>query len=298
MDAFVSVTIDSTTCTKEVTNIMIVDWYDNCVKIHKKHRLSDADQSDRKYSVKQEVVYLIFLRSVLKLDKDQCYSCWCKITNGTASVYCADLEEQQAVFDRLWIKSQKHKYVDVSVTNRLKPVHIYKSEVDYINALNAPIWVKQYWLCLLLYYKFAVQISPIVQKTQTLNSWCIRQVDYKKKNYGGKCQDLIADWMRRNNKPVFETYASKTSKDRNPLYKPLFLNEGGDVAITCNKISGVKRVTKLACDFVAKCPVCGCSFVVNPKTKRVLCANCYNAERKRKKAEFIRSKRAFMQKSD
>lgn len=277
---------------------MIVDWYDNCVKIHRKHKLSDTDQSDRKYSVKQEVVYLIFLHSVLNLEKDDCYSYWCKITNGTAAVYNTDKEEQQSVFDRLWMKSQKHKYVDVSVTARLKPVHIYQTEVDYINALVAPLWVKQYWLCLLLYYKFAVQLSPVVQKTQTLNSWCIRQVDYKKKSYGGKCQDLIADWMHRNNKPVFATYASNSSKDRSPLYKPMFLNEQGEVAITCNKISGIKRVTKLACGNVVKCPSCGCNFVVNPKTKRVLCENCYTEERKRKKAEYIRLKRAFMQKTD
>ena len=117
-------------------------------------------------------------------------------------------------------------------------------------------------------------------------------MDYKKKSYGGKCQDLIAEWMRRNDKVVISTYASSISKDRNPLYKPTFLVNEGVVAATCNKISGIKRLLKLVTNDVNTCTICGEPFYAGPKTKRTMCETCYEKHRKEQKANYIRLKRS------
>lgn len=82
----------------------------------------------------------------------------------------------------------------------------------------------------MFYYKFAAQIYDRVFKTSALNAWCIYHSDYKKKNYGGNCQDRIAAKLielKANHIEVIRDLPVQKISEPSPAYLPMFLTERG-----------------------------------------------------------------------
>ena len=268
---------------------MILDWAKQCKKIHTTKEISRDDPADNKQHYAQEIVYLCYLRYVLKKTEVECYKEWKEIKNGVASVFKDDEEQLLIEFNSMYKKTNSKRYMSLNYTTELDPVTIYNAEILFLNRVNAPIWVKQYWLCLLVYYKFMAQRYNRVQKTKTLNAWAIRQSEYKHKDYGGICQDQIARYNKTIKKPAILDY-TKISTERYSIYKPGFLKTKGKVKCTCNDINDIQQLFTLLKSNYKKCDICGKKFEVNSKTKRTICEKCYRKYRIQRIIDYVQNK--------
>lgn len=267
---------------------MIVDWFRNCKKIEETHLLSDEDPSDNKIRFRQEIVYVNYLLHVKNFTEQEAFDDWCAIQNGVASLFKDDKEQLNIEFRRILNKGQKNKYTKLNYKAELKPITIYQQEVDFLNSLNVPVWIKQYWGCLLFYYKFERQNVKRVEKSPTLNAWCIRHTEYKRKNYGGNCQDIIARHKMNLSQEVIQDFV-KLGRDTYPSYVPAFKQKKGKVY---KKYSVIDEIDDFLLSIVPNtkvCANCGKTFVVSSKSKRKLCDECYKEyirvkDRARKKA--------------
>ena len=151
------------------------------------------------------------------------------------------------------------------------------------------MWVKQYWLCLLVYYKFMKQKYNRVQKTKTLNSWAIRQTEFKDKRYGGVCQDRIAKYKKSVEKSPIIDY-TKTAGEQYPTYKPSFIKTKGKIVYLCNDINNIQEVLALLSPNFRICETCGKEFTISSKTKRKICDECYKKYRKQRISQYFPKK--------
>ena len=185
-----------------------------------------------------------------------------------------------------------HSYVwyqQVDCANTLAPVSIFSSEVIFLNSLDVPLWVKQYWFTLLFYYKFAVQISAKVYKTPTLNAWCIRNTDYKDKRYGSKCQDKINSYQQEISDTIIRI-SSPVAGEKYGSYVPTFLQTTGDVVMVAASINDLSAALRLITPPVIVCTSCGTIFEKKPKSKRTMCDNCYKEWRRKYNRQFYTPK--------
>ena len=264
---------------------MILDWASHCEKIDQTKMLDLDDPSDNKCRYKQEIVYLVYLRRVLYLTEAECYDRWKLIQNGLASIYRDDPEQLSVQFHMLYGKSKKPWYDEIPVYTKYRPITLYQEEIDFLAGLDVPRWVRQYWGALLFYYKFAIQRTNRVQKTSTLNSWCIRHVRYKSKNYGGKCQDLITRYKMQVGVPVIEDLPARYGEIY-CCYKPAFLVKEGTVVMQCFGLDEMDGFLDLIPERTKVCSQFGKSFVVGAKTKRDMCAECYTKWYAKYKADW------------
>lgn len=269
---------------------MIVDWKLNCEHINRTKTLTDQDPSDAKYKYKQELIYLKYLMNIKKMDKQKCYREWLKITNGTASIFRTDKLGCNAQFNKMYQKANNYSYTKLNYAKRLEPIHIYKQEIDFLNNLDAPLWVRQYWACLLFYYKFESQNTQRVQKSTTLNTWCIKHTDIKTKRYGSKCQDIIAQYKNKLNIKVINDYI-KIGRDHYSSYKPDFIQTDGEVIYTAKTINEIDKFLKLIKPSMNICTKCGKEFIKTPRTQRTICEECYYKHRREIKNNCDRKRR-------
>lgn len=268
---------------------MILDWAKQCEKIHSTKELSRDDPSDNKRHYMQEVVYLCYLKNVLGKNEVECYKEWKKIKNGIASIFADDEEQLLIEFVSMYRRAENKKYTGINYVTPLEPVPIYNTEINFLNSADVPIWVKQYWLCLLVFYKFMRQKYQRIQKTKLLNAWAIRQTDYKKKNYGGNCQDTIAQYNKSLESPAILDF-TRTSTEHFPTYVPNFIRNKGKVAYLCSDINNIKEAFNLLTSNYKICDICGQKFIVNSKTKRTICEDCYKKYRKKRILDFVDQK--------
>ena len=233
-------------------------------------------------------MFLRYLHTVRGMSQAECYDMWVALSNGTASMFQDDVETQKATFTLLWHQAWT-TYVNVNCAKRLRSVQIFTSELGYLNALPAPRWVRQYWAALLFYYKFASQVNPRVPKSSTVINWCLRQTERRSVVYGGDnhCQDQI--WRYSRVLPTRVIIDSPGTKDL-PVttYKPAFLAEGGQVCYEAGSLSEIAGLMSLIAQPSGICQQCGATFPVTPKTKRVLCPECYRQHRLAVKRECKR----------
>lgn len=272
---------------------MILDWAKQCKKIHETKVLSTEDPADNKKRFMQEIVYLCYLKNVLGKTESECFALWKEIQNGVAKIFSDDEEQLMIEFNSLYKKTEEPKYKNINCAKELKPIKIYRPEIEFLNSLNAPVWVKQYWLCLLTYYKFDVQIHRRVQKTKTLNAWAIRQTSFKSKNYGGDCQDTIAQYKLQNNTVKIIDDIQRGISEAYPVYKPDFIHYKGKVMYTCDDINDIQNILPLIKNNVRYCEKCGREFVVSTKTKRKICEKCYKNYRKNRILEYLETQKAI-----
>ena len=253
---------------------MILDWAEACDEIFNTHRLLRSDPSDNKSYYKQEIIYLRYLRDVKGYTADECYMNWLALENGTASAQIADASTLRFLFHRAFGQSYV-LYRTLDCQHRLAPVTIYQSEIDFLNQLDMPLWVKQYWMALLVYFKFGSQISATVAKTPTLNAWCIRQTAYKDKRYGSKCQDKITKYQQSLSNVVIKV-APPISDEKYVSYEPTFLTKDGQPVIVLASLRSIQAAISLVKPSYCTCEKCGRQFEKSAKQKRTMCDTCYH----------------------
>jgi len=257
---------------------MIVDWARHCENVFTTKSLAREDPSDNKSYHKQEIIYLKFLREVGKYSDDQCFGEWKKLTNGTAAESAGSNDlTLKLIYGK--IREQSFSmYQQIDCQKRLSPVCIYQKELDFLNGIDAPVWVRQYWLVLLVYYKFVSQSYSRVFKSPTLNSWSIRQTEYKDKRFGSKCQDKISEYQLKLGRDIM-IVSPPMKGEKHPSYVPEFLETSGAVAKMVVSLEDVGEVIGLILPTVGICEECGRHFEKTAKTKRKLCDICYRQKR-------------------
>ena len=198
-----------------------------------------------------------------------------------------DPEGQRLFFSFLWSRATSDQYSKFQCTSKLQPVIFYQEELDYLNGLEAPMWVKQYWCAMLIYYKFQKQNLPdeypFVQRTWLVSLWALSLTNSKEKRYSN-LQDVIAQWQMRQNVPVMQY----DIRDTINLYRPAFICNDGTIIAQIDDINEVQSIMGLILDQIC-CIDCGTWFARNFHCRRKLCSACYAKRIKQK--DVLRKRR-------
>ncbi len=257
---------------------MILDWNAQCYKIHTTRKLDRSDPSDNKSIFSQETHYIKFLL-MREIPYRDIYYHWTRIKNGMAAAFKDDPELQVATFGRIYKaaeniseKSFKHHYATI---------RIYKSEVDFLNSIKAPIWVKQYWMAMLVYWKFASQHTKNVVVDSTLCNWAMRHTQVKDTRYG-LYQDKIAQYNRLESGYVINTGIIKRKNCR--VYWFDWVGDRSDEEfVEIKNLDNCKKALKLISANVQICSLCGKQFKASSRQRTTLCPECYKKERRKYK---------------
>lgn len=277
---------------------MIIDWTKACTQIHNTKELLESDSLERKIKFKQEIIYVKYLSEILKYEPRQCFYEWRQIKNGVAAMFEGDIEQVMSQFLLIFKKAIKSHYPDVRLDGELKPVNIYRQEVDYLNGLDMPLWVKHYLLALEIYYKFKKQYSKDVSLTTPVANWAFKQCSYiaegKDRKRFSKYEEHIRNWCNKCDTNII-TYKYDYFGKKKKTYTLNFLQKSGEVVYTCNDINCVADVLHLLeghinahhtyRHYVEKvCSNCGKVFLVTGNSKTDLCPDCYKIYRRKQKA--------------
>ncbi len=261
---------------------MIVDWARNSEQIFRTSRLTDNDPEDRVCFYKQEAMLLKYL-SARNYTDEQIYDIWCNIVNGNAIKSLGDPEGQHRAFR--WVRrcAQSPEYQFYSCTCPLKPIQIYQSEIDFLNNTQAPLWARQFWCALLVYYKFQRQnLNPQfdeVRKTQWVTNWAIRQVPEIQLHYSHH-QDILGKIQSKMQQRVILDRVHHGQNHELRFFKPSFCAQDGTVICELQLLHELPKVLALISPPMAVCPLCGTPFEITPKTKRTLCLACWKIQRR------------------
>jgi len=259
---------------------MILDWSRHCYKIHEKKKLSRDDPSDNKSIFSQEAHYIKFL-SLKGLTYADIYFHWAKIKNGTASAFKGDPELMVTTFTKIYKSSLNVS--DKVFSQHYEPIKIYKRELEFLNSIEAPVWVRQYWLCMLIYWKFSSQYTQTTLINTTLCNWAIRNTNIKNKKFG-RHQDEIAKYNRLESGYVLSTDIVKKRNGRKYWFDWIKPDEDGEF-IEIKNLDNLKKPLKLIRENVKTCQKCGKKFTYGGKSKTNLCPKCYAEERRRYKTQ-------------
>lgn len=268
---------------------MIVDWARNGEQIYQTKRLTLEDFADRKTTFRQEIMYIKYLQEALGFNKEQCQQEWKQIINGSAADKINDPDECKIFFNFLWGRATSPQYNKFQCAKKLDPITIYQEELDFLNALQTPLWVKQYWCAMLIYYKFQKQNLPantvFIQRNWLASLWALSLTDSKEKRYSN-LQDTIAQWQLRQGVPVMKYLVNGTLN----LYHPEFICDQGHVCIQIDNIEQSAIVLTYLVNQI-RCSNCGEWFTRSEHCQRTLCLKCYTDMRKQRDAQNKRKYR-------
>lgn len=285
---------------------MIVDWKKHCEKIYETKELSIECTEDRKHKVLQEIKYVVFLKDNMGFTWEQIFQEWKAIKNGRASIIGDDREWLDGEFrSNVMREYEVYKKNGGLPIKELEPIKIYQDEIDLINSQEAPKWCKEFWVALLINYKFVSQERKFVYKTKTVENWALRITG---SGYDTNKLRESPWWKYFRNIFVTKVVKSKVA------YQPsqwMEASDKGSVAVTLDSIEDYKQAfvlledIKCVCKKCGKefqrksmdkieicpdcrsgmktleCTTCGKIFVAGPKCQRTICEECYKQVRKK-----------------
>ena len=264
---------------------MILDWNAHCYKIHTTHKLDRSDPSNNKSIFSQETHYVKYLL-MKNLTGPQILEYWRRIKNGMAAVFSDDPELRISTFGRIYKAAQNIPEKDFN--RHYVPVKIYKSEINFLNKVSAPIWVKQYWMTMLIYWKFASQHTKNVNIDTTLCNWAMRHTDVANKRYG-RHQDEIAQYNHLKSGYVMNTGIIKSRNCRNYWFD-WSVEKSNEEFVEIKNLDNCKKALKLIVANTKICPKCGKRFTTSSKTKTDLCPNCYRLDLKQRENNRVKER--------
>jgi len=269
---------------------LILDWINHCKTIEENNKLARDDPSDNKTIFKQEIVYIAYLINqgyTLEVIKNK----WSQITNGSAHS-----NGDTSQFIHLFEKAKAKKYKQLISRPSLKPINIYKEEIDEINNLPIEYWEKQFFMGLLCYYKFAHQYHRTVEFSTTMINWLFRQIDFG--NYKFRSYRDIRESVNRHNReynPHLIKYYSVKNTGQYSTFTLSYYQKSGKTVAVISDLSQISKIFELLHKNTRICIKCGAEFSVTSKTKRDLCNSCYSLIRrlykKEKSKEYYTSKK-------
>lgn len=245
---------------------MIFNWYENSKHIHETKMLTQNDGQDLKGQHSQEISYVRYLMSLGKSKKEM-FEDFKSIQNGSASLFEGQPEEQYTLFKTRYAKAKKlgayteEDHLDNNVT-------IYSSEIDYLNSLEAPLWVRQYWLGILVWYKTIKNKYTIVIKDIKWNSWILSQC---KNNYKYKEKSkILSKWNRDCNFVLKTNIFHYDNKRGGYKYKATGISvlltwckNQGNIAKENITLENFTELFNLLLPATFKCKECGCLYDID-----------------------------------
>ena len=271
---------------------MIVDWARNSQQIHQTHRITDNAPEDRACIYKQEALYLKYLQNVLHYSDEQCWEAWIAIANGNAAKNIGDTEGQRKIYSLVRQYMSTSEYEFYSYANPLCPITIFRSEIDFLNKAPAPLWARQFWCALLVYYKFQRQnLNPQfdeVLKTRWVTSWAIRQVTGISQKYYSYHQDVLSHFQYQMPQRAILDRIHHSHDRTLRFFKPGFVASGGEIVCQLSTLQELPMALALLQARIGTCEECGAAFDIGPYTKRTLCKSCWTKKRRRDQAKSWR----------
>lgn len=241
---------------------MITNWYENCINITKTlHLNEDKKQVNSKYT--QEIHLIKFLMGQ-GYTTEQIREIWNHIDNGTASSFDYDTEEGNVFFEKQMRAAKK--------IGDIEDIHygceLYQEEIQWINGLEAPLWVRKYLFGMFILYKSMKKKYKYVEyRTKWCSyvlSMCGDDLKYKRKS------ETISKWNRDcglpmklypyDNKVYFNFKDIKCKKD-NLITDDISLDNFTEFFNLLDKETFI-------------CPECGQKFEKSGHSKVDICPDC------------------------
>lgn len=244
---------------------MIFDWQDNSNKVLETHRLSEGDDWEARRKWTQECALLRHVRHGLGWDEDKARSFWEGISNGLKVAMSYDPAEVDRVWDGLWEASGR--------LGPLKPLSkgwVTEGDLAFLDSLEAPLWVRRYWLALLIWIRSAKATHGMAEYDGHVNAWLLRQV--REVPSMGNAKKTLGRWSVACGRP-FPLTTARAGKGAKVVYVLDGRFGGGSVigefspSECASAFSLLERKT-----FV--CRVCGARFDSSRFGKMKLCDSC------------------------
>ena len=264
---------------------MIFNWYQNCNTVWQNKHYTDNDAYDHKTIRKQETYLIRYFISVCKYSVDATYERWLMVSGGTADLFKHDEEQCRLEFNAL-LKAARKIPTDGFNSEKVF-VRLYQHEIDYLNQLDAPLWVRQYWLGMLFWYKYVDLQYPQVKASVSVEGWIFRQID-QEHEFKYKHTE-INSWSRKNGIP-FKKDVAKSG----PIIKADWTGrrEGENkVVLVIKDPSEFIDHFNLLVSGTKVCKVCGRRFDFSSKTKRDICEKCWDEKEKIRKKTLKSAKK-------
>lgn len=268
---------------------MVIDWYRNATRILSGKRLYDADKWDRRMKRAQEVNYLRFLIQRFGASRDFAWKEWRRIENGTAKDLSYDEWAVERAFDRQW--KQALALSATPLPERLPDVDVTFEELAYLDSLDAPIRVKQYWLDLLVVLKTKRAMGERLTPDKAIESYLMDWNLHLER--ADAAFRYVNKWSLRCGVP----FPMSVSNGAPRYVMPDWAMRGSKrFTVSLSQVDALYSLCGLLDRRSFHCPKCGGRFAKAEKAKTDLCGKCYEARkaelaklRKRKQREKHRS---------
>ena len=279
--------------------IMIFDWLENCESIERTGSYSFEDNWDQKALPRQEQRYVEYLRYNLRLNKEAAKERWLKVRGGYADVFSYDKDLVDVQFDKLWAATESRKYR--RPITKTYDVCIRKGELDALNALEAPLWIKQYWFGLLVWLKHQYANCRPMRNNQDVQRWIIKQIDTpfsmqealrRQINvWNKKCGNVTSKfaWHQRKNGKQQERFFTMLTMKFAEILPPDVKTEVVIDGLNPENFSAYLGYVEPT---MTTCPNCGKKFIKNFRAKTALCDDCEKNKRRQAAAAAMRKRRA------
>lgn len=246
--------------------------------------LTDGQVDKCKYMIKNQVYYtcdkncsknsgddVILLKYLQEqgYTKEEAFEIWKPIYESVYGVYNPDQTFGPTMFEGVWNKASKF------AQKHIKLITIYENELDIINNMTCPKWIKEVVLLVLAtvksknkYEYHELPISKLIKFSSITRRTAdnVMQVRKIMEQYGLlRCE--VEEWYD-------EIDGETTLIDK---YIFIFPKPEGDPVFTVQNVLETQQYFKLITMYKI-CVTCGSKFIYNMNTKRDVCKSCWQHE--------------------
>ena len=252
---------------------MIFDWFENSRRMLKERKSTTDDEWDRRRIWKQEICMLRYLRFNLGKSKDECVKEWKGLKGGTAELYANEPLELDGYLLAQWKKAN-----ELGALERLPNIPITEGEVDYLNSLPAPLWVRRYWARLLLYVKSKILSREPPEHDPYVCAYFMRNIGATSRPRD--VEATVRRWSLRCGIPFPEKVLHKNNYVSS-VYDPRWL--GGGKTVIVLRLGEFGPLDGLLDKKTFRCQRCGRKIELTRTNQVCLCPACREHQRRQDK---------------
>jgi hypothetical protein len=262
---------------------MIFDWVKNSERVLMAGKLLSDDKWDRRHFYQQQECLVYFM--IVERNK-----------NTSAEKPFTKIDHLEKTWESIMAKSDKDfryltpsarksdfttlmrraYYLESEFTQkREKDIPITRSEINYINSLQAPRWFRKYVLLILAYYKFQKEYDRTAFIPKEISSWAYEQARSSERVAQNRIhKSNLWPQNAKCGKPIMV----KPVSGKVGLVIEWASRDGLDAAFSFKTPDEVVTHFERIDSWMAVCPRCGSSFEASNKQKSDLCPECKRAK--------------------
>lgn len=260
-------------------------------------RMLETNEFQTKHWHNEELVWLIKYLREARQPKERIYNCWKRFRS-----------KDKPDYDELLLKENFKSYYNNSFNSVFKKQYpviiVYQNEIDYINSLPAPLWIRQYIYILTLHsraancdtydhlpfdeYHWFLDITDA--HTSILKSRLIEKLREFKILKAVKIEETYESLPIIDEDGFVVGYEHETSIINERIAIKLPVESKGDIKYEYVTIlDALNDVGKINNNY--KCPICGKEYEFTKRMKRDICQSCYAKRRRENKTNTMRKLR-------